>query len=69
MGLYLIGGVCISESYLLFSGCHARGDCCHCEGEGGDADAEADVSVARQPVGDVADEGAGGDDGDVGQLC
>ena len=53
-------------SILLFGRCDARGDRSHEEYEGDDADGEADIAVAREPVGDVAEEGAGGDDGNVG---
>ena len=55
--------------YLLFGGGHARGDDRHCDCEGGETDGETDVAVPRESVGNVAEEGAGGNDGDVGQLC
>ena len=59
----------LSVILLLLRRTDACGDDCHRECEGDDADTEADVAVSCEPVGNVAEEGAGGDDGDVGQLC
>ena len=68
MGDIPLAVLCVYVEVLSLCRVHARREDNHEYDESSDADAKTDVAIACEPVGDVAEEGAGGDDGDVGEL-